>query len=424
MDSEYLEMITVVSNMVKLFEESEGQECLILPFTHKANLLLDQGKIEEGLVGLSDVTSMSRMVQEEPEYVGDFCGYLVQEREQEDNENKTKTSITRHCDMDDKEMETSSKLEIIMIAHDMVMTLEKATGLERLVLPFVQKAILLLLQDKIEEGLANLSDARSLFRMVQEDPEYACDFYEYLMKERRLEDCGKSYKKEEVIDLDLVDNKETEINSEKIEFKFELGDGPDVGIIEGSIEKSIEIELGDGPDVGIIEGSIENIIEFELGDGPDVGIIEGSIEQEESIEFKLGDGLVVGIIEGCIEEEDSIEFELGDGLDIGIIEGSFQQEDSVQFEFGDGPDLGIIEGSIEKEEFDDNRYELEDIIKGFFNYTLNIQRGHQKIQYKLGDGQDFEVQRRIWWINWFQWIWWTEWSWWKWSISDSHEEED
>jgi hypothetical protein len=33
--------------------------------------------------------------------------------------------------MDDKEMETLSKLEIIMIAYDMVMTLEKATGLER-----------------------------------------------------------------------------------------------------------------------------------------------------------------------------------------------------------------------------------------------------------------------------------------------------
>jgi hypothetical protein len=37
------------------------------------------------------------------------------------------------------------------IAYDMVMTLKKAIGLERLVLQFVQKAILLLLQDKIEE---------------------------------------------------------------------------------------------------------------------------------------------------------------------------------------------------------------------------------------------------------------------------------
>jgi hypothetical protein len=42
--------------------------------------------------------------------------------------------------------------------------------------------------------------------MVQEDLEYACDFYEYLMEERRLEDCDKSYKKEAVIDLDFVDN--------------------------------------------------------------------------------------------------------------------------------------------------------------------------------------------------------------------------
>jgi hypothetical protein len=77
----------------------------------------------------------------------------------------------------------------------MVVTLEKATSLKHLLLPFVQKAVLLLLQGKIEEGLTNLSDARSLFWMVQEDPEYVCDFYEYLIKERRLKDCDKSYKK-------------------------------------------------------------------------------------------------------------------------------------------------------------------------------------------------------------------------------------
>jgi hypothetical protein len=215
----------VVSTMVRLLEESEGQEYL----------LLDQEKIEQGLTSLSDGTSLSRMVQEAPGYiVGNFCDHLIEEREQEDKENKTKTSFTEHFDMDDKEMEISSKLEIIMIAYDMVMTLEKATSIERLVLPFVQKAILLLLQDKIEEGLANLSDARRLFWMVQEDPEYACDFYEYLMKERTLEDCDKSYKKEEVIDLVLVDNKQQEIDSEKIECEFELGDGPYIGIIESS----------------------------------------------------------------------------------------------------------------------------------------------------------------------------------------------
>ena len=59
-------------------------------------------------------------------------------------------------------------------------------------------------------------------------------------------------------------NKEKEINSEKIEFEFELGDAPDIGIIEGSTEQ-------------------EDIINFKLGDGPDVGIIEGFIEQEYSI---------------------------------------------------------------------------------------------------------------------------------------------
>jgi hypothetical protein len=139
MDSEYFEMMMVVSNMVKLSEESEGQERLIVPFTHKANLLLDQVKIEEGLASLLNVTSMSRMVKEERVYAGDLCSYLVEEKEQEDNENKTKTS---HCDMDEK-LETSSKLEIIMIAYYMVTRLEKATGLERLILPFVQKAILL-----------------------------------------------------------------------------------------------------------------------------------------------------------------------------------------------------------------------------------------------------------------------------------------
>ena len=79
--------------MVKLLEESEGQERLILPFMRKANLLLDQGKMEEGLASLSDATSMFFMVQEEPGYAGDFCDYLVEEREQEDNENKTEREL-------------------------------------------------------------------------------------------------------------------------------------------------------------------------------------------------------------------------------------------------------------------------------------------------------------------------------------------
>ena len=87
-------MIMVVSNMVKLFEESEGQECLILPFTHKDNFLLDQEKIEEGLASLSYARSMSWMVQEETGYAGDFCDYLVEEREQEDNEKISRESLT------------------------------------------------------------------------------------------------------------------------------------------------------------------------------------------------------------------------------------------------------------------------------------------------------------------------------------------
>jgi hypothetical protein len=62
----------------------------------------------------------------------------------------------------------------------------------------------------------------------------------------------------------LADNKEKEINSEKIECEFEPGDGSDIGIIEGYTEH-------------------EDNIKFELGDGPDIGIIEGSTEQESSI---------------------------------------------------------------------------------------------------------------------------------------------
>jgi hypothetical protein len=45
----------------------------------------------------------------------------------------------------------------------------------------------------------------------------------------------------------LDDNKDNEINLEKIEFEFELSDGLDIGIIESSIEQedSVEFELGD-----------------------------------------------------------------------------------------------------------------------------------------------------------------------------------
>jgi hypothetical protein len=46
----------------------------------------------------------------------------------------------------------------------------------------------------------------------------------------------------------LVDIKEKEINSEKIDCEFELDDGPDISIIE--------FVLGANP-IGIIEGSTE-----------------------------------------------------------------------------------------------------------------------------------------------------------------------
>jgi hypothetical protein len=55
--------------------------------------VLDQGKIGEALASPSDATSMSRMVQEEPGYAGDFCDHLMEEREQEDNENKTEREL-------------------------------------------------------------------------------------------------------------------------------------------------------------------------------------------------------------------------------------------------------------------------------------------------------------------------------------------
>jgi hypothetical protein len=128
------------------------------------------------------------------------------------------------------------------------------------------------------------------------------------------------------------------------------------------------------------------------------------------------------------KEKIKCEFDIGNDLHVDIIEGFIEVNQDIKNErmFADGPNISIIKGYIKQEdkiecEFHDNRYALENIIKGFFNYILNIQQ--HKIQFELGDSQDFEILRRIWWIDWFQWIWWTEWSWWKWSISDSAEDD-
>jgi hypothetical protein len=171
------------------------------------------------------------------------------------------------------------------------------------------------------------------------------------MKERRLEDGDKSYKKEEIIDLDLVDNIEQGINLEKIECEFELGDGPDIGISESSTEQ-------------------EDSIQFELGDSPDTSIIEGSTEQEDIMKFQLDDGSDVGIIEGCIEQEDIIEFELGKGPDIGNIKGSIEPEDTIEFELDDGPGIGFIE---------DNYMETQEHEKGIINRNMGYKQVSDRI---------------------------------------------
>jgi hypothetical protein len=49
-----------------------------------------------------------------------------------------------------------------------------------------------------------------------------------------------------------------------------------------------------------------------------------------------------------------------------------------KIDIGNGPNKGIIKGFIKQEdkiesEFHDNKYELKDIITGYFNHILNLQ---------------------------------------------------
>ena len=82
-----------------------------------------------------------------------------------------------------KEMEVSKNLEIIMIDYNLLAKFEKTTGPERLALPFARKGIQLLIAGEIEEGFESLSDAINILRMIEVEPEYARDYYDYLVEE-------------------------------------------------------------------------------------------------------------------------------------------------------------------------------------------------------------------------------------------------
>ena len=60
-------------------------------------------------------------------------------------------------------MEISEDLEVMMTTYNLLAMFEKTSEQERLALPFTRKAIQLLVEGKIEEGLASLSDATSMF---------------------------------------------------------------------------------------------------------------------------------------------------------------------------------------------------------------------------------------------------------------------
>ena len=83
-------------------------------------------------------------------------------------------------------MEISENLEFMMTAYNLLAMFEKTFGQERLALSFTRKAIQLLLEGKIEEGLASLLDAISMLQMVKDEPGYAQDYYDYLTEERAL----------------------------------------------------------------------------------------------------------------------------------------------------------------------------------------------------------------------------------------------
>jgi hypothetical protein len=70
-----------------------------------------------------------------------------------------------------------------------------------------------LVQGEIEEGFESLLDATNMLHMVKDKPEYARDYYDYLVEERRLDQRDKK-------DITGDDNEE-ELNVEKVSYKEE-----------------------------------------------------------------------------------------------------------------------------------------------------------------------------------------------------------
>jgi hypothetical protein len=89
-------------------------------------------------------------------------------------------------ELGDKEMEVSKNLEIIMMAYNSLEMFEKTIEPEHLALPCAHKRIKLLVTRVIKEGFESLSNETNMFHMVKNKPKYARDYYEYLVKERRL----------------------------------------------------------------------------------------------------------------------------------------------------------------------------------------------------------------------------------------------
>ena len=116
-----------------------------------------------------------------------------------------------------KEMEVFSNLEFFMKAYNLLTMFEKLIEQERLALPFARETIQLLLEGKIEEGFGRLSVAESMLHVVRDQPEYAYDYYYYLVEDVPiLMEIGTNNTKA-LIGLD----NEQEINVEKVSYNQE-----------------------------------------------------------------------------------------------------------------------------------------------------------------------------------------------------------
>jgi hypothetical protein len=85
-------------------------------------------------------------------------------------------------------MEVFSNLEIMMKAYNLLAMFENTTGQEHLTLPFARKTIQLLLEGKIEEVFATLLNTTNMLQMVKDEPEYAHNYYDYMIEEGRFKD--------------------------------------------------------------------------------------------------------------------------------------------------------------------------------------------------------------------------------------------